>query len=58
MNNKSSSVSDKSLKEIAEAILANQGKPYNEWLREQHFQLLFENSSLVADVLKQTGGNR
>lgn len=42
---------DKDTKEIAVAIIEANGKTYEEWLNEQHRNLIFENSKLIKESL-------
>jgi len=42
---------DKDLKEIAVAILEANGKAYEEWLNEEHRNLIFKSSKLIREGL-------
>mgnify|MGYP000061018026 FL=1 len=41
----------KQAKELAEAILKLQGRSYDDWLAEQHQQLLLDNADVIAAAL-------
>ncbi|WP_302570277.1 hypothetical protein [uncultured Clostridium sp.] len=42
---------DKDIKEIAVAVIEASGKTYEEWLNEQHKNVIFTNSKLLKDSL-------
>ena len=42
---------DKDMKDIASAIIEANGKTYEEWLNEQHRNLIFDNSKLIKESL-------
>lgn len=43
---------DKDIKEIAIAVIEASGKSYEEWLNEQHKNVIFTNSKLVKEGLR------
>lgn len=43
----------KQAKELAEAILKRQGRSYDDWLAEQHQQLLLDNADVIAAALAE-----
>lgn len=44
----------KEIKSIVEAILAQKGISYEDWLYERHLECLAENSDAVLQAFKQT----
>lgn len=42
---------DKEIKEIAVSVIEASGKTYEEWLNEQHKNVIFTNSKLVKEGL-------
>ena len=42
---------DKEIKEIAVAVIEASGKTYEEWLNEQHRNVIFTNSKLLKESL-------
>ncbi len=42
---------DKDIKEIAVAVIEASGKTYEEWLNEQHKNVIFTNSKLLKESL-------
>ena len=42
---------DKDIKEIAVAVIEASGKGYEEWLNEQHKNVIFTNSKLLKESL-------
>ena len=42
---------DKDIKEIAVAVIEASGKTYEEWLNEQHRNVIFTNSKLLKESL-------
>ena len=42
---------DKDIKEISVAVIEASGKTYEEWLNEQHKNVIFTNSKLLKDSL-------
>ena len=50
---------DKEIKEIAVAVIEASGKSYEEWLNEQHKNVIFTNSKLLKESLnlKKEMGN-
>lgn len=43
---------DKEVKEIAVEILEASGKSYEEWLNEQHRNVIFDNSKIIKEGLR------
>lgn len=42
---------DKEIKEIVVAVIEASGKTYEEWLNEQHRNVIFTNSKLLKECL-------
>lgn len=47
---------DKDIKEMAVAVIEANGKSYEEWLNEQHKNLIFSNSVLIKESLNLIKG--
>lgn len=45
-------------KKLAQAILENQGKEYEDWLNEKHQEIIVSNVKLLSEALKYKKDNR